>query len=68
MHRLKKSDVHLERKQVFFCCFGVIRCTSSVNRYAPEHQSTVDRGLSALPFAVFLLGRQLSGVLSNAEI
>lgn len=68
MHRLKKSDVHLERKQVFFCCFDVIRCAPSINRYAPEHQSTVNHGLSALPFAIFLLGGQMSSVLSNAEI
>lgn len=51
MHRLKKSDMHLEGKQVFFYCFGVIRCNPSVNSDAPEHQFTEDCGLS---FAVFL--------------
>lgn len=43
--------MHLEGKQVFFYCFGVIRCNPSVNSDAPEHQFTEDCGLS---FAVFL--------------
>lgn len=53
MHRLKKSDVHFEGKQVFFYGFDVIRCTPSINSDAPENKFTEGCGLSALRFAIF---------------
>lgn len=49
MHRLKKSDVHLERKQAVFYHFDVIRCTLSINSDgALEHEFTEDCGSSAV--------------------
>lgn len=66
MHRLQKSDVLLERKQVFFFVLMWLSAPQPVTPLYVRLERTVVGLQGILPF--FELGRRMSMVLLNAEV